>query len=233
MQKAGGREALRGGEEGEGKQETGREGGREGARRRKAGGGEREQGERKAGGKLKRERSSREGWRGGGGRRTRARSKREEGESEPGPAAGAANQQRPGEANSCQQEDGRNQHRTVEYPTGTPDGPHPTTQRQHPPCLAGDAFTKKKQLAPASFLTFGKVNAGPPQTDIFFGEGVAPPGLFLTLGKVNCHRHLEGRRLRLTFFLGEGGVTNFWGGGGFKSDGVDNRTHVHLKTAIQ
>ena len=204
MQKAGGREALRGGEEGEGKQETGREGGREGARRRKAGGGEREQGERKAGGKLKRERSSREGWR-GRGRRTRARSKREEGESEPGPAAGAANQQRPGEANSCQQEDGRNQHRTVEYPTGTPDGPHPPHSANTRRAWLATLSQKKKQLAPASFLTFGKVNAGPPQTDIFFGEGVAPPGLFLTLGKVNCHRHLGGRRLRLTFFWVRGG----------------------------
>ena len=30
-------------------------------------------------------------------------------------------------------------------------------------------------LAPASFLTFGKVNPGPPQTDIFLGEGPSPP----------------------------------------------------------
>ena len=76
-------------------------------------------------------------------------------------------------------------------------------------------------LAPASFLTFGKVNPGPPQTDIFLGEGgPSPPppsffsapgpdqtdillggggrpspllALFLTLGKVNCHGHLGGR----------------------------------------
>ena len=30
-------------------------------------------------------------------------------------------------------------------------------------------------LAPASFLTFGKVNPGPPQTDFFFWEGLPPP----------------------------------------------------------
>ena len=30
-------------------------------------------------------------------------------------------------------------------------------------------------LAPASFLTFGKVNDSPPQTDIFFGGGGSPP----------------------------------------------------------
>ena len=48
-----------------------------------------------------------------------------------------------------------------------------------------------------SFLTFGKVNAGPPQTDIFgpppnFQRGTPKTDifarwLFLTFGKVNCH----------------------------------------------
>ena len=47
------------------------------------------------------------------------------------------------------------------------------------------------------------------------------PALFLTLGKVNCHRHLgEGAPQTDTFFWG-GEVTNFLGGG-FKSDGVDD-----------
>ena len=90
------------------------------------------------------------------------------------------------------------------------------------PPLAGDAFTKKKNTdffvllcLPSSLLTFGKVNPGPPQTDIFLGRGSLPtpphlilsapasphrltffapppPGLFLTLGKVKSHRHLGG-----------------------------------------
>ena len=51
---------------------------------------------------------------------------------------------------------------------------------------------------PASFLTFGKVNDGPPQTDIFFGEGgpphPAPPSFLSAPGP-----------LRLTFFGGRGG----------------------------
>ena len=37
-------------------------------------------------------------------------------------------------------------------------------------------------LAPASFLTFGKVSPGPPQTDIFLGRGTlsTPPPSFLS-----------------------------------------------------
>ena len=167
--KRGGKEALRGGEEGGGKQETEREETGEGARRKKAGG------------KLKRERSSREGWR-GRGRRPGPGRKGKRAKVSRAPAAGPANQQRPREANSCQQEDGRNKHRTVEYPTGTPDGPHPSHSANTRRAWRATLFTKKTHrlfcafvLAPASFLTFGKVNAGPPQTDIFFGRGGRPP----------------------------------------------------------
>ena len=37
-------------------------------------------------------------------------------------------------------------------------------------------------LAPASFLTFGKVNPGPLQTDIFLGGGRPTPFIFVSAG---------------------------------------------------
>ena len=51
-------------------------------------------------------------------------------------------------------------------------------------------------LAPASFLTFGKVNPGPPQTDIFWGGGPPHPSPHF------CQRRPP---LRHFCFLGEGG----------------------------
>ena len=65
-------------------------------------------------------------------------------------------------------------------------------------------------LAPASFLTFGKVNPGPLQTDIFCPPLPSLPALFLT-GKVNCHRHFGGGGPQTDIFWerGErGGVQN-------------------------
>ena len=48
-----------------------------------------------------------------------------------------------------------------------------STKAQKSPCFF--------ELAPASFLTFGKVNPGPPQTDIFFWRGPPPtPPSFLS-----------------------------------------------------
>ena len=62
-------------------------------------------------------------------------------------------------------------------------------------------------LAPASFLTFGKVNPGPPQTDFFWGgRGPSPPlprPSFLSA---------PASLLRLTFF-GEGRGDQLLGGG--------------------
>ena len=59
----------------------------------------------------------------------------------------------------------------------------------------GDIFTKRKKntdffvllCLPASFLTFGKVNDSPPQTDIFWGGGGGfpphpPPVIFVSAG---------------------------------------------------
>ena len=70
-------------------------------------------------------------------------------------------------------------------------------------------------LAPASFLTFGKVNPGSPQTDILLGGGVPNPGVV----REHCGRSIvtdiwEGGRWAPQtdpfFFLGRRwGLTNF------------------------
>ena len=78
-------------------------------------------------------------------------------------------------------------------------------------------------LAPASFLTFGKVNAGPLRLTFFLEGGRPLPGVVLDIGEgqLSWTFGREDGRLRLTFFLEGEGVTNFCEG--FKSDGVDNR----------
>ena len=61
-------------------------------------------------------------------------------------------------------------------------------------------------LAPVSFLTFGKVNPRPPQTDIFLGGGVvAPPSPDVVLD-------IGGRSIVIDIWGGRGSDI-FWGGG--------------------
>ena len=68
-------------------------------------------------------------------------------------------------------------------------------------------------IASASFLTFGKVNPGSPQTDIFVGGGPSPPPLLIFVS------------------AGPLGLTFFWGGegrGGVQNHKPTNRVDENL-----